>query len=39
LSRFFLSPDAQRDLEDIRAYLAGVPPDHAKRIAVSIQAS
>ena len=38
MSRFFLSPDAQNDLEDIRAYLNGVPREYAKPIAISIQA-
>lgn len=38
MSRFFLSPAAQNDLENIRASVNGVPSGHAKPIAISIQA-
>jgi plasmid stabilization system protein ParE len=38
LNRFLLSAGAQRDLDDIREYLVGVPPEHAKRIAQSLRA-
>jgi len=37
VNRFFLSPDAKRDLAEIKLYLDGIAKEHALKIARSLQ--